>query len=397
MKFIGRNTMVFVSEKVKNLPPYLFSQFQQRKEQLKQKGVDVIDLGIGSPDLPTPAFVCEELKEQVNNPQNHRYSPYSGCDEFKQAVASFYAKRYQVTLDPNTEVLTLIGSKEGIANLIQAVINPMDKVLVPDPGYPAYRKGVHLAGGVSVSLPLDANNQYAPLFDQISEEDAIAAKLMFLNYPNNPTAAYGEWRTYLEAVSFSRRYNILLAHDAAYDLLTFGDYKAPSALQIPGAKDYVVELGSLSKSFNMTGWRIGYIVGNKEVIAALATLKSNIDTCQFMPIQKAAAKALQSDLTAVKENNLIYEQRMEKLHTALRKLGLHAEKPKGTLYLWVQVPREESSLTFANRLLEETGIIVTPGTAFGANGEGFIRISLSTHAERLDEVVRRLSKLDVKR
>ncbi|AUJ25404.1 aminotransferase class I/II-fold pyridoxal phosphate-dependent enzyme [Virgibacillus dokdonensis] len=389
--------MVFISEKVQNLPPYLFSQFQQRKKQLENNGVDVIDLGIGSPDLPTPAFICEELQEQVKCPENHRYSPYSGCDEFKQAVASYYDRRYAVTLDPNTEVLALIGSKEGIANLIQAVINPMDKVLVPDPGYPAYRKGVHLAGGVSVTLPLDAKKGYAPMFQHISKDDAEEAKMMFLNYPNNPTAAHAEWRTFLEAVSFCRKYNILLAHDAAYDLVTFGKYRAPSALQVPGAKDNVVELGSLSKSFNMTGWRIGYVVGNKEVIHALATLKGNIDTCQFMPIQKAAAKALTSDLTAVEKNNLVYEQRIEKLYLALTELGFHAEKPRGTLYLWVGVPKGESSLSFANRVLEETGIIVTPGTAFGDNGEGFIRISLSVHAERLDEVIRRLKALNRKR
>lgn len=389
--------MTYVSDKVKHLPPYLFSQFQKKKEQLEKCGVDVIDLGIGSPDLPTPEFIYQELIEQAKKPENHRYSSYSGCMEFKEAVASFYAKRYQVDLDPETEVLALIGSKEGIANLVQAVINPMDKVIVPDPGYPVYRKGVHLAGGISISLPLDKKNGYIPQLETIHFTDAKEAKLMFLNYPSNPTTAVANFDTYLEAVSFCREHHIILANDAAYDLVTFGDYQAPSALEIPGAKDWVVELGSLSKSFNMAGWRIGYIVGNQKVIKALSTLKSNLDTCQFIPIQKAAAKALRSDLSVVAANNVIYQQRMEKLYTALSEIGITAAKPKGTIFIWAQVPTGESSMSFAEKLLEKAGIIVTPGTAFGESGEGFIRISLSVRSDQLDEAIQRLGKFGLKR
>ncbi|OZU87723.1 LL-diaminopimelate aminotransferase [Virgibacillus indicus] len=388
--------MTFVSDKVKNLPPYLFSEFQRKKKELENKGVDVIDLGIGAPDLPTPDFIIDAMMEEAKISENHRYSTYSGCIEFKEAVADFYKKNYDVELDPEQEILTLIGSKEGIANLIQAVINPGDTVLVPDPGYPVYRNGVHLAGGVSVSLPLDKENGYVPLYDNLSEAEINRSKLMFLNYPGNPTSATVELDTFLEAISFAEENNLLLANDAAYDLLTFDDYKSPSVLQVPNAKDFAVEFGSLSKSFNMTGWRIGYVVGNKEVIRALGTLKSNLDTSQFLPIQKAAAVALKSDLSAVKANNRIYKKRMEKMHQALLEIGIAAEKPKGTIFLWAKVPDGFSSIEFANELLEEAGIIVTPGTGFGPTGEGYFRIALSVTTERIDEVISRLKQLKLK-
>ncbi|MGY0692570.1 aminotransferase class I/II-fold pyridoxal phosphate-dependent enzyme [Virgibacillus sp. FSP13] len=387
--------MSFVSDKVKDLPPYLFAEFQKRKTELLAKGVDVIDLGIGAPDLPTPEFVIEKLAKEAKDPANHRYSPYSGSAEFKEAVAEFYQSHYGVDLDPDTEILALIGSKEGIANLIQAVINPGDAVLVPDPGYPVYRTGVHLAGGESVRLPLDTENGYVPLFDHLSAADKKRAKLMLLNYPSNPTAATVHLDTFLEAITFSRENNVLLAHDAAYDLVTFGGYKAPSVMQVPNAKEWAVEFGSLSKSFSMTGWRIGYIVGNKTIIQALATLKSNLDTSQFLPIQKAAATALRSDLSAVAANNKTYELRMEKLYFALKKAGIHAEKPKGSIFLWAHVPDGFTSAGFANKMLDEAGVIMTPGTAFGPSGEGFIRIALSVTTERLEEVVRRIEALDL--
>ncbi|WP_106494617.1 aminotransferase class I/II-fold pyridoxal phosphate-dependent enzyme [Lentibacillus sp. Marseille-P4043] len=387
--------MSFVSDKVKDLPPYLFAEFQKRKTELLAKGVDVIDLGIGAPDLPTPKFVIEKLAKEAKDPANHRYSPYSGSQEFKEAVAEFYQRHYGVDLDPDTEILALIGSKEGIANLIQAVINPGEAVLVPDPGYPVYRTSVHLAGGESVRLPLDTKNGYVPLFDHLSAADKKRAKLMLLNYPSNPTAATIHLDTFLEAVAFSRENNVLLAHDAAYDLVTFGGYKAPSVMQVPNAKEWAVEFGSLSKSFSMTGWRIGYIVGNETIVQALATLKSNLDTSQFLPIQKAAATALKSDLSAVAANNKTYELRMEKLYAALKKAGIYAEKPKGSIFLWAHVPNGFTSVGFANKMLDEAGVIVTPGTAFGPSGEGFIRIALSVSTERLEEVVRRIEALDL--
>ncbi|WP_164217415.1 LL-diaminopimelate aminotransferase [Virgibacillus sp. YIM 98842] len=385
--------MSFVSDRVKSLPPYLFSEFQRKKKEMEANGVDVIDLGIGAPDLPAPEFVYEKLVEEAKSPLNHRYSIYSGMPSFREAVAAFYKKQYDVALDPETEVLALIGSKEGIANLIQAVANPGDTVIIPDPGYPVYRTAVHLAGGVSVPVPLDVNNGYIPIYDSLSKEEVQQAKLMFLNYPSNPTAATVELETFTEAVSFAEKNNILLVNDAAYDLVTFDDYVSPSVLQAPNAKKHAVEFGSLSKSFNMTGWRIGFAVGNKEVIQALATLKSNIDTSQFIPVQKAAEAALRSDLSAVKENNRIYKRRMEKLHTALNEIGIKTEKPRGTIFVWAEVPDGYTSAGFADKVLEEAGVIVTPGNAFGDNGEGFIRIALSVTEERLDEVIGRLKKL----
>ncbi|WP_342772604.1 aminotransferase class I/II-fold pyridoxal phosphate-dependent enzyme [Oceanobacillus piezotolerans] len=387
---------MYVSNKIKNLPEYVFSEFQRQKEALQEKGIDVIDLGIGAPDLPTPSFIYDVLAQEAKKQASHRYSPFNGSYEFRSAVADFYKKQFDVDLDPDTEVLTLIGSKEGIVHFIQAVINEGDKVIIPDPGYPAYQMGVQLAGGQNVLLPLDTNKGFVPRYDLLSEADKKQAKLMFLNYPNNPTASTVEINTYKEAISFVKKHKIILAHDAAYQLVTFGEYKSPSVLQVQDAKKYAVEFGSLSKSFNMTGWRIGYVVGNKEMIQALANLKSNIDTSQFLPIQKAAAAAMRSDLKAVAENNLIFQSRMEKLQKALEELGIESEKPKGSIFIWAKVPVGYSSSSFANKLLEEAGIMVTPGTAFGLGGEGYIRISLSVAEERLDEVIRRLRRLSSK-
>ncbi|WP_249870551.1 aminotransferase class I/II-fold pyridoxal phosphate-dependent enzyme [Oceanobacillus saliphilus] len=387
---------MFVSKRVQNMPKYVFSEFQRRKKELQEKGVDVIDLGIGAPDLPTPSFICDVLTKEVGKPENHRYSNYSGDLEFREAVAHFYLNHYGVSLDPETEVLTLIGSKEGIAHLIQAVINPGDKVIIPDPGYPVYRMGSHIAGAVSVPLTLDAGNGYRPDYKKLSPRDINDTKLMFLNYPSNPTTATISTDTFEKAISFVRENKIMLAHDAAYDLVTFNGYTSPSVLQVPHAKEYAVEFGSLSKSFNMTGWRIGYVVGNQDVIGALKILKSNVDTSQFLPIQKAAAAALRSDFQAVCENNDVFYKRMKKLHHALNNMGITVEEPKGTIFLWAKVPQGFTSDTFVEMLLTEAGIMVTPGTAFGKQGEGYIRISLSVTEKVIDEVIRRLGKLNLR-
>lgn len=385
-----------VSEKVRHLPPYLFAKFQQKKKEKQKQGIDVIDLGIGAPDLPTPDFIIEKFIEEVRKPENHRYSPYSGCTEFREAVALFYEKKYGVKLDPEKEVLALIGSKEGIANLIQALINPGESVLIPNPGYPVYRTAVHLAEGKIVGLPLDENNGYVPNFSQLSETTKQQAKLMLLNYPSNPTSATVDLSTYLKTVSFAKENDILVANDMAYDLITFGNYQSPSILQTPDAKEFAVEFGSLSKSFNMTGWRIGYVVGNEEIIHALSSLKSNIDSSQFLATQKAAAYALSSDLKEVQNHCKIFEARMEKLYDALTGMGFHVEKPRGTIFLWVKVPQGFTSTSFSEKLLEKIGIIVTPGIAFGSLGEGYIRISLSVSTTRLDEVISRLKSIDRK-
>ncbi|ASF38422.1 LL-diaminopimelate aminotransferase [Halobacillus halophilus] len=382
--------MEFGSRQVKSLPPYLFSIFHEKKKKLKQQGIDVIDLGIGAPDLPAPSFIIDRLTVEAANPDNHKYAPYGGCEEFKQAVASFYKKHYDVDLDPETEVLALIGSKEGIAHLIRAVIDPGDGVLIPDPGYPVYQSAVHLAYGTALPYPLDRQNGYVPDYQLLVEEDVEKAKLMILNYPGNPTGATVEMETFEKAVAFAKQHKLCVAHDAAYDLVTFSGYKAPSILQIPGSKETAVEFGSLSKSFNMTGWRIGYAVGNKELIQALAVMKSNTDTSQFLPIQKAGAAALNSDFSTVKENNRIYEKRMDRMLTGLSEMDIHADRPRGTFFIWAPVPKGYTSQGYVEKVLDEAGVILTPGTAFGKKGEGYFRISLSVPEERLQEAVNRM-------
>ncbi|WAA10878.1 aminotransferase class I/II-fold pyridoxal phosphate-dependent enzyme [Fervidibacillus albus] len=384
--------MQYCSRKIDLLPPYLFSTFQKKKKELEEKGVDIIDLGIGSPDLPTPTFIIDRLTEEVKRTKNHRYSPYNGCQEFREAVQYFYKKRYDVHLDLDSEILTLIGSKEGIAHLVQSVINPKDGVFVPNPGYPVYRSAVHLAEGTVFELPLDEKNEYKPMFHVLKRDQIERAKLMFLNYPSNPTTATANFDLFQKAVEFGKTSGIAIAHDNAYNLVTFNGYQSPSILQVSGAKEIAVEFGSLSKSFNMTGWRIGYVVGNRDMIHALAVLKSNVDTSQFLPIQLAAATALTSDLSSVIENNRIFERRMKRMYTLFTKLGLKMNKPRGTIFLWAKVPTPYSSVSFANELLEQTGIIVTPGIAFGTRGEGYIRISLSVDDAKIRQIEKRLER-----
>ncbi|OPX01139.1 LL-diaminopimelate aminotransferase [Geobacillus sp. LEMMY01] len=388
---MGLNTF---SDIVQTMPPYLFSRFQKKKEELLQRGVDVIDLGIGAPDLPPPSFVIEALKEALDAPEHYTYSPYGGCREYREAVARFYEREYGVKLDPETEVLALIGSKEGIVHLLQAVLNPGELALVPDPGYPVYRTAVHFARGQSLSLPLDAQHGYAPRFDALPSSVYNQAKIMFLNYPSNPTAAAVDLDVFAKAVSLARQHRMFIAHDAAYSFVTFAGFQAPSILQVDGAKEVAVEFGSLSKSYNMAGCRIGYVVGNRDMIRALSVIKSNTDTCQFIPIQKAAVAALMNGRTFIRENSRIYEQRMNMMAERLRELGIDVQRPKATFFLWIQVYDGYSSERFAAKLLEEAGVIVTPGTAFGPAGEGYVRVSLSAPMERLQQAVERWKQVD---
>ncbi|MCD5322857.1 MULTISPECIES: aminotransferase class I/II-fold pyridoxal phosphate-dependent enzyme [Pontibacillus] len=385
--------MTFASDQVNSLPPYLFSVFYKKKKALEAQGVDVIDLGIGAPDLETPSFIIDRMTEEVRKPENHKYSPYSGIMEFKQAVASFYKRYHGVSLNPETEILTLIGSKEGLANVIRSVVNPGDGVLLPDPGYPVYQSAVHLAYGKTIPLPLNPADGYAPMYEKLSRDDLRKAKMMLLNYPGNPTGATAEYSTFSKALTFSEEHSLCLVHDAAYSLVTFGSYKAPSLLQVPGAKEQGLEFGSLSKSFNMTGWRIGYVAGNKDLIQAMSVIKSNTDTSQFIPIQQAGATALNSDLSTVRANNRTYEQRLENLLPVLKELNIEAEKPRGTFFVWAKVPKGYTSESFAEKLLTDAGVIVTPGHAFGVRGEGYFRISLCVPTDRLYEAVQRMKSL----
>ncbi|MEH7342427.1 LL-diaminopimelate aminotransferase [Bacillus sp. JJ1532] len=382
------------SQRVANIPPYLFGEINRKKQELIEQGVDVIDLGIGCPDLPTPEHIVNRLLEEMKDPNNFKYPGYSGCQEFREAVARFYKKQFNVDLDPETEILTLIGSKEGIAHFITASIDPGEIVLLPDPGYPTYRTATYLANGIPYSMPLRRENKYLPDFSIIPEHIKEKAKIMFLNYPSNPTAAVADHAFFQGAINFARQNQITIAHDAAYQMVTFDRYESPSILQADGAKEVAVEFGSLSKTYSMTGWRIGYAVGNKEALKSLLTVKSNVDTSQFIPIQKAAATALTNDQLCVEEYNEIYKQRRDGMLKALQEMGIKADCPKGSFFIWAAVPKGFSSSEFVNNVLEKTGVIVTPGTAFGEYGEGYFRISLSVPTERLREAIDRIkSKL----
>jgi len=382
----------FTSQKIKDIPPYIFSEINKKKAELKDKGVDVIDLGIGDPDLSTPQPIIDELIKEMGDQQNFKYSNYSGCIEFREAVASYYKKQYDVDLDPETEILTLIGSKEGIANLVPTVVNPGEYVLVPDPSYGVYRMAAHLADAQSYSMPITEENNFKPELEKLPDDIKKQASLMFLNYPSNPTAAMVDLDFFNKAVAFGKENSIPIAHDFAYNTVSFND-PAPSMMQAEGAKDIAVEFGSLSKSYNMTGWRIGYVVGNKEIIKGLSVIKSNTDTSQFLPVQKAAAFALNMDQSVVTENVEIYRERMNAFVEGLSKLGLDVTPPDGSFFVWFPVPKGYTSGTFASEVLEKCGVVVTPGSAFGTSGEGYARVSLTHSVERLQEVIDRLRKV----
>ncbi|WP_335743592.1 aminotransferase class I/II-fold pyridoxal phosphate-dependent enzyme [Salicibibacter kimchii] len=348
-----------------------------------------MDLGMGDPDLPTPKPITNKLIDELNNIDNFKYSTYSGCAEFKEAVASFYKDQYNVDLNPDTEVLALIGSKEGIAYLPFAVIDTNDYVLTPDPGYGVYRMATYLAGGKNHSMPLTKERHFQPDFSVIPDEIKQKAKLMYLNYPGNPTAATVNLSFFNKVIYFGKKHNISIAHDFAYNMITF-DEPAPSILQADNAKDIAVEFGSLSKSFNMTGWRIGYVVGNPEIIRSLSVVKSNMDTSQFLPIQKAGAFALTGDQKSVRDNVEVYRERRRVMVEGLNEIGIKVDPPKGSFYIWAPVPKGYTSGEFAEVMLENAGVIVTSGAAFGATGEGYFRISLTVPTDRLQMAVTRI-------
>lgn len=384
--------MNFQSDRIGQIPPYLFAEINKKKEKLKKAGVDIIDLGIGDPDLPTPSHIIEKLVEESQNPGNLKYPSFVGCMEFKQAVADFYWRQYQVKLDPDTEVLALIGSKEGIAHIVPTLIDPGEYVLIPDPSYPVYRMAALLANGRYYHMPMTKENDFKPDLHAIPGEILRQSKLMFLNYPGNPTSAAVDIDFFIDAVAFAQKHQIPIAHDSAYNMVTFDSYKAPSILEVDGAKEIAVEFGSLSKTYNMTGFRIGYVVGNKSIIKALSVYKSNTDTGQFTPIQKAAAFALNSDQSCIARHNEIYKQRMTAMLEGLRKIGVEVDPPKGSFFIWAPVPSGYTSTEFVSSVMEQTGVILTPGNAFGPSGEGYFRVSLSVPNERLYEAVNRIKE-----
>ena len=381
------------AERLKQLPPYLFKEIDRKKAEVKARGVDIIDLGVGDPDLPTPEHIIGEMKRAVDDPANHQYPSYSGMGDFKEAVAGWYGKRFNVDLDPELEVVSLIGSKEGIAHLPLAFINPGDVSLVPSPGYPVYNIATLFAGGESYFMPLLAENHFLPDLDAIPADVVDRAKLMFINYPNNPTSAVADLDFFRAVVSFADQHNILVCHDAAYTEMAFDGYAPPSFLEVDGAKEVGMEFHSLSKTYNMTGWRIGFAVGNPEGVAGLGAIKSNVDSGVFQAVQRAGIEAISGDQTCVVEMNRIYSGRRNLMVQGLREAGFELDPPKATFYLWIRVPHGYTSATLATRLLEEAGLVVTPGNGFGDPGEGYFRIALTQNRKRLGEAIQRLKNL----
>ena len=381
------------AERLRQLPPYLFKEIDRKKAEVRARGVDIIDLGVGDPDLPTPESIIMAMKKAVDDPANHRYPSYSGLNTFKETVAEWYGKRFGVVLDASTEVVSLIGSKEGIAHFPLAFINPGDVALVPSPAYPVYNISTIFAGGESYFMPLLGENRFLPDLKSIPGEVAEQAKIMFLNYPNNPTSAIADLDFFKQVVAFAEKYDILVCHDAAYTEMAFDGYRPPSFLEVEGAKEVGIEFHSLSKTYNMTGWRIGFAVGNPLAVDGLGAIKSNIDSGVFQAIQLAGIEAINGDQACVEEANRIYAKRRDLMVRGLRDSGFEVETPKATFYLWIRVPKGYTSARLATRLLEEAGLVVTPGNGFGEPGEGYFRIALTQNEKRLEEAVERLKKL----
>jgi LL-diaminopimelate aminotransferase len=384
-----------LADRLSQLPPYLFSEIDKAKRKAVEEGVDIINLGIGDPDIPTPDNIIRALCETAPNPENHRYPSYEGMLELRREFGLYMKRRFNVQLDPVSEVLTLIGSKEGIAHLPLAFVNPNDFVLIPDPGYPVYTASTVLAGGISYYFPLLADNHFLPDFDAIDPQIASRAKLLFLNYPNNPTAATATSDVFERAVEFARRHNVIICQDAAYCELSLDDNRPVSILEVPGAKDVSIEFHSLSKTYNMTGWRIGFAVGNREVISALGKIKTNVDSGVFQAIQYAGMAALRTPPQIVANNVSIYRGRRDIMIDGLNSLGWHVPKPKATFYVWAQVPPGYTSSELCTTLLKNAGIVTTPGNGFGPNGEGYFRMALTVKKERLLEALERIKKIRI--
>lgn len=383
------------AKRIAAVPPYLFAQIDKKKAEVAARGVDIISLGIGDPDLPAPDYVVERMIEEVKKPPHHRYPDYDGALDFRRAAVEYYEKRFGVTADPKREVMTLIGSKEGLAHIIYAFIDPGDITLVPDPAYPVYRTHTLLAGGQPYIMPLKPENGFLPDLDAIPDDVARKAKLMFLNYPNNPTAAVADLAFFEKAVAFCKKYDIGLIHDQAYSEMTYDGYVAPSILQVPGAKDVAIEFWSLSKPFNMTGWRIAWAIGNEKLISGLGVIKTNTDSGQFTAIQYAGIEALRRDPAAfARKMNEIYVRRRDIAVEGFRSIGCRVEPPKGTFYLWVGVPEGYTSVSMTELILEKAGVVVVPGNGYGQYGEGFIRAALTTGEDRIREAIERI-KLQV--
>lgn len=384
--------MVEVADRLKSIPPYVFAEIAKKAKAIAATGVDVINLGIGAPDQPTPRHIVDAMHEAIEKPANHVYPPFGGTPDFKEAVAQWVQKRFNVTVDKDTEVTSLIGGKEGLHHLIMAYIDKDDICLVPDPAYPVYKTSTALCGGTPHFMPLTAENKFLPDLDAIPEAVAKKAKLLIINYPNNPTAGVADLAFFEKIVAYCKKYDILLCHDLSYSEMTFDGYKAPSILQVKGAKDIAIELHTLSKTHNMTGWRLGFAIGNKEAVANLAKLKSNVDTDVFAAIQVAGIAGLNGPRDHIDFCNKLYAERRDIAIKRFAELGWDVKPIKATFYMWVPTPAGMSSEDFSNLMLNTAGIVVPPGNAYGPNGEGWFRISLCCDKDRLTEAFDRMAK-----
>ena len=381
-----------MARRVEKLPPYLFVEISRKIAAKKATGEEVVSFGIGDPDIPTPPHIIERLCREAKNPLNHRYPESEGLPELRKTIADWYQQRFGVSLDPDTEVLPLLGSKEGIGHMAFCFAEPGDNVLVPDPGYPVYSVGTLLAGGRPYYMPLLEKNDYLPDFKRIPETVLEKTTLMWLNYPNNPTSAVADLDFYNRTVEFASKYDICICHDGPYSEVAYDDYRPVSFLQAEGAREVGVEFHSLSKSYNMTGWRIGMAVGNPVMIDALKRLKSNLDSGIPQAIQYAAIEAMTGPQDCIEEHNAVYQRRRDLIVDMLTRMGLQVRTPRASLYVWARVPNGYTSLEFADDLLEQVGVVVTPGTGYGRNGEGFVRLSMTLPDASLVKALSRLAE-----
>jgi LL-diaminopimelate aminotransferase len=372
------------------VPPYLFAELERKVAQAERAGVDVISLGIGDPDLPTPPAVIEALAEAARDPRTHRYPTYHGTEEFRTAAADFYRDRFGVELDPGGEVIPVLGGKEGVGHIALACLDPGDLCLAPDPGYPPYTSGPVFAGADVHYLPLDEEHGFLPDLVAIPEEVLARANLLYLKYPNNPTGATAELDLFAQAVELARAHDLIVAHDNAYSEVAFDCYRPPSFLEAPGAKEVGVEIFSLSKGWNMTGWRAALVAGNPDVVERYRQLKTNLDSGMSEAIQHAAAVALTEERDFPREISEVYARRRDLLAEGLRAIGLEVASPRATPYFWVRVPEEHTSTSFTEHMLEQAAVLVSPGSSYGPSGEGFVRLSLTVPDSRLEEAVGRI-------
>lgn len=384
---------VMWAKRIADLPPYLFAEIDAKKNEMRAKGMEIIDLGVGDPDIPTPDFIIEALKKAADDPKNHRYPSYEGMPAYREAVTAWYKERFGVSLNPATEAVALIGSKEGIAHTPLAFLDPGDIGLYTDPGYPVYPTSISFAGGIPHAVPLRKENGFLPDLDALPEDVKQKAKIFFVNYPNNPTTAVADADFYKRLVEFGQKYNILICHDAAYTEIAYDGYEPFSFLQFDGAKEVGIEFHSLSKTFNMTGWRIGFAVGNPKAVGGLGKIKTNIDSGAFQAVQVAGIEALKNYKLGLEDRKKIFQERRDIFCKGLDEAGLRYEKPKATFYIWFEVPEGLTSKEFSAKLLTDTGIVVTPGTGFGKYGEGYARISTTFSTEKIIHAVERLKEV----